>query len=85
MNYWSYILTAVGVTALYLAGKGKAVGWLIGLLAQLLWIGYGIATHQYGFILSAVAYGYVYTRNALQWLSLEIDSIQWGDLEGDLL
>jgi hypothetical protein len=65
--WWSWILTAVGVTGLYLAGRKVWWAWLIGLGAQVLWIAYALATVQYGFLVSAVAYGWVYGRNALSW------------------
>lgn len=64
---WSYLLTAVGVIGLYLAGRRMPAGWLIGLCAQGLWIAYATATHQYGFYLSAAAYGFVYAKNFLAW------------------
>lgn len=65
--YWSYILTAVGVFGLYMAGKKVRWAWLIGLVAQFLWLAYAIVTKQYGFIISAVAYGFVYARNHIIW------------------
>ena len=65
--WWSWILTGVGVLGLYLAGRKFWWAWLIGLGAQVLWIAYAIATHQYGFIVSAVAYGWVYAKNARGW------------------
>lgn len=65
--WWSWILTIVGVTGLYLAGKKVWWAWLIGLGAQVLWIAYATATQQWGFYVSALAYGWVYTRNALRW------------------
>ncbi len=64
---WSYLLMAVGVTGLYLSGSKKAYGWLIGLGAQVLWLAYGLSTHQYGFIISCAFYGSVYARNYLRW------------------
>lgn len=67
MQYWSYLLTAVGVLGLYLAGRKSPMGWAIGLGAQGLWIAYASATHQPGFYISAVAYGSVYARNFLAW------------------
>ena len=67
MTAWSWILTAVGVTGLYLAGRGLWWSWLIGLGAQVLWLCYAIVTRQYGFIVSAFAYGWVYARNARRW------------------
>jgi hypothetical protein len=64
---WSWLLTAVGVTGLYLAGRKSKVGWAVGFGAQALWIAYAVATRQWGFIVSACAYGWVYARNWLRW------------------
>lgn len=66
-QYWSWLLTAVGVTGLYFAGRKVWWAWLIGLGAQLLWLTYAVATEQWGFIVSAFAYGWVYARNAKLW------------------
>ncbi|MDX3637687.1 hypothetical protein PV728_47455 [Streptomyces europaeiscabiei] len=65
--WWSWILTAVGVTGLYFAGRRRALGWAIGLGAQVLWIAYALTTRQYGFLVSAGAYGWVYARNFRSW------------------
>jgi hypothetical protein len=67
MQAWSWVLTAVGIAALYFAGSGRALGWAIGLGAQVLWVVYAITTHQLGFVASAFAYGFVYGRNWLRW------------------
>jgi hypothetical protein len=64
---WSWILTAVGVFGLYLAGSKRWQGWAVGLSAQVLWLAYAISTKQYGFIVSAFAYGTVYARNLHKW------------------
>lgn len=64
---WSYILTAVGIAGLFLAGSKNKLGWLLGVFAQSLWIAYATVTHQYGFYISAVAYGWVYGRNYWKW------------------
>lgn len=69
MEFWSWLLTAVGILGLFLAGSRNKVGWLIGLFAQVLWLIFGITTEQYGFIFSAFAYGFVYVRNYLRWRS----------------
>jgi len=61
---WSYALAAVGLTGLWLAGSGRRVGWLIGVGAQVLWITYAIATRQWGFIVTAFCYAFVYLRGA---------------------
>ena len=67
MTYWSYILTAVGVFGLFLAGRKSRWGWAVGIGAQSLWIAYALTTEQYGFLISAGAYGWVYTKNFLAW------------------
>ncbi len=54
---WSLALAAGGVLGLYLAGRKNLWGWAIGLAMQGLWIAYAIVTTQYGFLLSAAAYG----------------------------
>jgi hypothetical protein len=59
MWWWSWLLTAVGVLGLYLAGRRSPWGWAVGLGAQGLWLAYAVATTQYGFIASALAYGLV--------------------------
>lgn len=64
---WSIVLAAVGILGIYLAGKKNLYGWAIGLGAQVLWVVYALVTDQYGFILSAVAYGTVYGRNWYLW------------------
>jgi hypothetical protein len=65
--YWSYILTAGGVFGLYLAGRKVWWAWYVGLGAQVLWVAYALATKQYGFLISAMAYGWVYFKNGIQW------------------
>lgn len=65
--YWSYLLTAIGLIGLLVAGSKKSWGWLIGLGAQALWIVYALVTRQYGFLVSAVCYGAVYARNYWSW------------------
>ena len=69
VQWWSWLLTGVGVTGLYLAGKKNAYGWAVGLFAQTLWIAYATATKQYGFYVSALAYGWVYAKNYRAWRS----------------
>ena len=65
--WWSWLLAAVGLTGLWLAGNHKTAGWKIGLAVQILWIIYAIVTQQWGFIFSALAYGFVNGRNLIKW------------------
>src|SRR5690606_39445158 len=64
---WSYALGALGVLGIWLAGRKSAWGWAVGFGAQFLWLTYALVTQQYGFVLTAVAYGAVYARNWWRW------------------
>jgi hypothetical protein len=64
---WSISLAAIGILGIYLAGNKSPLGWAVSFSAQAMWIVFAIVTAQYGFILSALAYGWVYGRNYLRW------------------
>ena len=68
---WSWLLTAVGVTGLWMAGSRNKWGWAVGLFAQSLWFSYAIATEQWGFIPGCLAYGTMYARNLRAWWQAE--------------
>lgn len=61
--WWSWVLTAVGVTGLFLVSRGYAWAWLVNIAAQALWIVYAVVTAQYGFIVASIAYAVVFTLN----------------------
>lgn len=73
--WWSWLLMVVGVTGLFLAGKKRKVGWMIGVGVQLLWIIYAIVSKQWGFIMSAFVYGAVNTINWRRWQREEKESV----------
>lgn len=64
---WSYVLTAVGVVGLLMAGRKNLWGWAVCIGSQVLWATYAITTQQWGFLIAAGAYTYVYGRNFLAW------------------
>lgn len=64
---WSWILTAVGVTGMYLVTLKNWRGYALGVGAQLLWIAYAISTRQWGFIVSALVYGAVNGIGLYRW------------------
>lgn len=66
-QYWSWLLTAIGLTGFVLAGKKVWWCWYINIACQILWFIYAITTKQYGFIVAAVAYTYVFSKNAAAW------------------
>lgn len=67
LQLWSWLLAAVGILGIYLAGRKRAVGWLVGVGAQGLWLAYAVATRQWGFLVTAVAYATIYGKNWLDW------------------
>jgi nicotinamide riboside transporter PnuC len=65
--WWSISLSLIGIIGLHIAGRKSQWGWFIGMGAQILWIIFAIVTNQYGFILSALAYGTVNWNNWQKW------------------
>jgi hypothetical protein len=59
---WSYVLAAIGITGLLIASHRPRIGWSVNIAVQALWVTYAVATHQWGFILSALAYTVAYIR-----------------------
>ena len=64
---WSWSLAAIGVTGLYLVTRRNWRGYLIGVFVQFLWIAYAVVTGQWGFILSALVYGFVNALGLVGW------------------
>lgn len=64
---WSYILTVVGLSGFWLAGKKVWWAWYINVAAQALWATYAVVTTQYGFLVGAAVYTVVFSRNAYKW------------------
>lgn len=60
--YWSWALAAVGIAGLWIAAHRPRLGFAVNIAAQPLWITYAIATRQWGFLITAAAYGLVYVR-----------------------
>lgn len=66
-QWWSWVVTLVGVTCFFLAGNKVWWAWYVGLIGQFLWFAYSIATEQWGFLIGAFLYTFVYLRNAIRW------------------
>lgn len=64
---WSFALMAIGLIGLWLVGQKRKSGWAISFFGQTVWITYAVVTRQWGFIISAVAYGYINARSWLKW------------------
>jgi hypothetical protein len=59
---WSYALAVLGITGLLIAANRPKVGWWFNIAAQTAWIAYAVATRQWGFLASALAYAFAYVR-----------------------
>lgn len=64
---WSFVLAAVGILGIWLAGRKSLWGWAVGVGAQVLWMVYAVVSQQWGFIASALAYGGIYGWNWWKW------------------
>ena len=65
--WWSVALATVGIAGCWLTGQKDRRGWLLGVAVQALWLTYAVATGQWGFIASALAYGFVCIRGWYRW------------------
>lgn len=61
------ILSAIGISGVWLTGDKNTLGWLVGILYNALWIVYAIFTAQYLFIAVCLVYIWVYARGYLKW------------------
>lgn len=57
---WSYLLAVTGLAAVAATARRPRLGWTLHVTAQTLWVVYAIRTAQWGFLITAVAYGAVY-------------------------
>lgn len=64
---WSWVLAAVGLVGFILAGKKIWWAWYVNLGCQALWFTYAIVTVQYGFVVAAIVYSFVFYKNAIAW------------------
>lgn len=62
--WWSWGLSIVGLSMLWLMSTGRSWPWLAAAAGQAAWMCYGATTHQWGFVASGLAYGVV---NLLGW------------------
>jgi len=61
--WWSFLLAALSMAGLWIAGKRPKLGWLWCMLMEIPWTIWAIALKQYGFALLCVFYFIVYWRN----------------------
>lgn len=78
-QWWSWILTIVGLTGFILAGRKVWWAWYINIFCQILWYAYAFATEQWGFVVAATAYTIVFTQNAIKWTKEHRDPMEGWD------
>lgn len=64
---WSWVLAAGGLGQLWLAGKKLRSAWVVGFVTSCLWAVFAVMTGSWGFLVSAVVFGFVHVRNWLLW------------------
>lgn len=82
---WSFVLASIGVVIIIGQSTKKIWVGLLSLVLQVLWIIFGIATHQYGFVMSAVVYLWWNTRKMDQWHreQKKVDPRDLNDFDGE--
>lgn len=64
---WSYVLTLVGVSGFWLAGRKVWWSWWVNVGCQGLWVTYALVTAQWGFLIGVPIYLSVFVPNAVRW------------------
>jgi len=59
----SWLLTGVSVVSLWVTGRSPQWGWTLCLAAQPVWVAYALTTGQPGFLVSAVTFSIIFSRN----------------------
>ena len=67
MIWMSWILSATSAAMLWLMGNKSKWGPRLGLLNQVLWIIYSVATEQWGLLPGVALYTAIHLRNIARW------------------
>lgn len=63
-----WLLSAITIYTMFLAGNKNAKGWMFGMVNQALWLVWIIATGAWGLLPMNLALWFVYARNHVKWL-----------------
>lgn len=66
-DVWSWILASGGLLQLWLAGRRLRLAWVVGFVTSVLWGVFAVSTGSWGFLVSAVVFGFVHVRNWMLW------------------
>ena len=67
INYLPWLLSAITIYSMLLAGNKKKSAWLVGLINQFLWLIWIVASNAWGLLPMNVALWVVYFRNYIKW------------------
>ena len=67
MKYLPWVMSAVTITQMYLAGSQKRSAWALGLANQVLWVAFSVSVQAWGLLPLSGALVIVYTRNWIRW------------------
>lgn len=67
MEWWSWLLSVIGIIGMVAVGYRKWWSFSILIVAEFLWVAYSLTTEQYGFIMGSTAYIAVHTINMRRW------------------
>ena len=67
IKYLPYVMSAVTIYTMFLAGDKKKKAWLVGLLNQVLWFTWIIVSATWGLLPMTIAMCIVYVRNYFKW------------------
>lgn len=67
ITYLPYLLSALTIYSMLLAGNKKRGAWLVGLINQFLWLAWIILSSAWGLLPMNIALWVVYGRNYLKW------------------
>jgi hypothetical protein len=63
----TWLMSALTIYAMWQAGNKSRLGWIVGLLNQVLWAAYIFDRREFGLIPMNVAMCLVYARNLRKW------------------
>lgn len=64
---WSWVVTLVGVSGFWLAGRKIWWAWYVNIANQIMWVIFSLITGYYAFLIGTAVYTVVFVRNAYRW------------------
>lgn len=70
VQYLPWLLSAITIYTMFLAGSKHAKTWIVGLINQLLWLVWIAASSSWGLLPMNIALWVMYARNHFKWNAL---------------